>query len=134
MADFLYPLEQSGTYFQIDGEAATAATVSVLTRRPDEHICFLLAVNAHKIRRGDRIWFRASRPEQRVIAVGIAQSAPYEGTDDGSWRVPVAFQPRPSRRLQRAGGQTGAVRAVRQAVWEASAAEVAALLQVCGHV
>jgi len=126
-ADFLYPLEQTGRQFVIHGCPATPEIVASVESL-GEHVSFLLAVNAATVKRGDRFWFRAGRPEQRIVAVGLVQAAPYLGTDD-EWHIVVAIDPVASERLRSSSAQP-VVRAARQAVWKATSAEAAELAKI----
>ncbi|WP_203911850.1 hypothetical protein [Rhizocola hellebori] len=128
--DYLYPLEQTGQQYVVNGRAATPEVLA-LEAASGEHSCFLVSAHIGDLEREDRIWFRASLPEQRLVAMGWVQAPAYEGTDDGLWRVVVAFDRDISRRLQQ-DRDAPVVRAARQAVWEATAEESAALKRYAG--
>jgi hypothetical protein len=129
-ADYLYPLEQSGNIYVVNGRAATPEVLA-LEAASGEHTSFLVPVNFKELAREDRIWFRAGSPEQRLVAMGVVQAPAYRGTDDDLWRVVVAYDHAVSRRLQQNPG-VPAVRVVRQAVWKATVEEAAALAQFAG--
>jgi hypothetical protein len=129
-SDYLYPLEQTGREFVVNGRAATP-DVMEKQARSGEHSSYLLSTGFSMLGRGDRIWFRAGAGERRVVAVGIVQTTPYQGTDDGRWRAVVALNHKATQRLQKAK-QRPHIRAVRQAVWRASVDEVEDLLEITG--
>jgi len=123
--DYLYPLEQTGQQYVVNGRAATPEVLA-MAAASGEHACFLVSANVNDLVRGDRIWFRAGSPEQCMVAMAVVQAPPYRGTIDDLWRVVVAFDPGASRRLQQNPGEP-VIRAARQAVWKATAEESTAL-------
>lgn len=128
--DYLYPLEQTGLKYVVHGRAARPEVMAAEAAL-GEHSSFLVSTNVAAIKPGDRIWFRAGVPEQRIVAVGVVQAAPYQGIGDDRWRIVVALDSAASRRLQQARRQPS-VRAVRRAVWKATAHEAAELRKITG--
>ena len=127
--DYLYPLEQTGRNFTVNDEAATPEVMEDEARKG--HGTYLLTKHWTRVSPLDRIWFRASAPEGRVVAVGVVQTWPYKGTD-GQWRIVVDVNELATKLLQKTT-ERPSVRAPRNAVWRATTAETSELHRITNY-